>query len=260
LSHFFSYLGKFNINQPIQSAMKTKSLFFIICVISALFFTETFGQVGINTDGSSPDPSAGLDVNFSDKGFLPPCLTTSQINTISSPAPGLMVYNITVQKPQYFNGTDWRNFDGSYDIGQNYGGGIIFYVDGTGQHGLVAATSDQSTGAEWGCYGTLIGTSTAIGSGQANTTAIVNGCSTAGLAAQICNDLVLNGYNDWFLPSQDELNLMCQQKSVIGGFSWEYWSSSEYNSYFVYLQGFSNCYQGATDKVYLKLVRAVRAF
>ena len=37
-------------------------------------------------------------------------------------------------------------------IGQNYGGGIIFYIDGTGQHGLIAAPSDQSAGVEWGCY------------------------------------------------------------------------------------------------------------
>ena len=39
-------------------------------------------------------------------------------------------------------------------IGQNYGGGIIFYVDGTGQHGLIAAPYDQSSGALWGCNGT----------------------------------------------------------------------------------------------------------
>ena len=103
-------------------------------------------------------------------------------------------------------------------IGQTYGGGVVFYIDGTGQHGLIAATSNQSTGAPWGCGGTLIGTSTAIGSGQANTTAIVNGCSTAGIAARLCDDLDLNGYTDWFLPSKDELNQMYVQKSFIPGF------------------------------------------
>jgi hypothetical protein len=83
----------------------------------------------------------------------------------------------------------------TYTIGQAYGGGIIFYLDGTGLHGLISAPSDQGF-AIWGCFGTLIGgTGAGIGTGQANTTIIVNGCNTAGIAARICNDLVLNGYH-----------------------------------------------------------------
>lgn len=116
--------------------------------------------------------------------------------------------------------------------------------------------------AQWGCPYITIGTSTAIGTGQANTTAIVNGCSEAGVAARICNDLVLNGYSDWFLPSQDELNLMYAQRTAIGGFASAcYWSSSEYNDYRVYVQYFlngtqsSDFHKGTPDSV-----RAVRAF
>jgi hypothetical protein len=146
-------------------------------------------------------------------------------------------------------------------IGQSYGGGIIFYLDDTGQHGLISATADQSSGA-WGCYGTSIpGTSTAIGTGQANTTLIVSGCSEAGIAARICNDLVLNSYDDWFLPSKDELNLMYTQKTAIGGFAsiW-YMSSSEYNAYDAVFQSFftgSQSHGAKDDTIY---VRAVRAF
>ena len=47
-----------------------------------------------------------------------------------------------------------------------------------------------------------------MGTGQVNTIAIVNGCSESGIAARLSNDLVLNGYSDWFLPSKDELNQM----------------------------------------------------
>ncbi|MCX6271535.1 MAG: DUF1566 domain-containing protein [Bacteroidetes bacterium] len=149
-----------------------------------------------------------------------------------------------------------------YCVGESYGGGIIFYVDGTGQHGLISATSDQSTGAQWGCYGTTIsGTTTAIGTGQANTTLIVNGCSEAGRAARICNDLVLGGYNDWFLPSKDELNLMNEQKAAIGGFvNAYYWSSSADDAYNAWCQFFLNDYQTSTYKDGAKNVRAVRAF
>jgi len=151
---------------------------------------------------------------------------------------------------------------GTFNIGQSYGGGIIFYIDGTGQHGLIAATSDQSTGAEWGCVGTLIGgTSTAIGSGQANTTIIVNGCSQAGIAARICDDLILNGYSDWFLPSKDELNQMYIQRTVIGGFTtYAQWSSSEYDANGAWSQFFGNGSTQDSWKWALDHVRAVRAF
>jgi hypothetical protein len=149
----------------------------------------------------------------------------------------------------------------SFTIGQNYGGGVIFWIDDTGQHGLISATSDQSTGALWGCYGTTIGTSYAIGTGQANTTAIVNGCSEAGTAARICNDLVLNGYSDWFLPSKDELNQMYEQRTAIGGFTihW-YWSSFEYNPNNAWVQSFTSGNQDIGFKSNAYHVRAVRAF
>jgi len=60
-------------------------------------------------------------------------------------------------------------------------------------------------------------------------------------AAKICYDLVLNGYDDWFLPSKDELNLMYEQKGVIGGFAGAYyWSSSEYFLNYAWSQYFYN--------------------
>jgi Protein of unknown function (DUF1566) len=94
-----------------------------------------------------------------------------------------------------------------------------------------------------------------------NTTAIVNGCSTPGIAAQICDALVLNGYSDWFLPSKDELNQMYIQRGVIGGFTgFDYWSSSEYYYYDAWDQNFSNGNQFYYNKNYTFHVRAVRAF
>jgi hypothetical protein len=149
-------------------------------------------------------------------------------------------------------------------IGERFAGGIIFYLDGKGG-GLVCAESDQSTNAQWGCYDTNIGgTGTGIGTGAANTAAIVAGCSESGIAARICNDLVLNGYNDWFLPSQDELNLMYQnlKRNGIGGFAvyGYWWSSSESSSGGAWKQNFYGGGQYYYNKLYTFYVRAVRAF
>jgi hypothetical protein len=149
--------------------------------------------------------------------------------------------------------------------GATYQGGLVFYIDGTGQHGLVCASTDQSSSAEWGCFGVQIsGTEgTAIGTGNQNTINIVNGCSTAGIAAKICYDLELNGYNDWFLPSKDELSLMMGIGSIVSGFEFKwYWSSSDYGGYPYYSAwcayysiGLNHFYK--SDTYY---VRAVRSF
>ncbi|NTW26633.1 MAG: hypothetical protein HGA37_18185, partial [Lentimicrobium sp.] len=119
----------------------------------------------------------------------------------------------------------------SIQIGAFYQGGIIFYIDGTGKHGLIVDSVDTFTNAPWGCQGTSIqGTSTALGTGLANTIAIINECDETGIAARVCYDLVLNGYSDWFLPSRDELKELYLQRNVLGGFiAGFYYSSSEYD-------------------------------
>jgi len=151
-------------------------------------------------------------------------------------------------------------------IGQQFGGGIIFYIDGTGNHGLIASPTDQSVGAQWGCYPTSTKeTSIAIGKGKANTKAIVNECSETGIAARICDNLVLNGYSDWFLPSKDELNQIFLNKNFIGGFAnGYYWSSSENisksTSNYTWNQFFGTGGQGYATKNTKCCVRAIRAF
>ena len=139
------------------------------------------------------------------------------------------------------------------------------YIEGE-VHGLIAAPSDQSTGTQWGCYNTFIGgTSTALGTGAANTAAIVAGCSKAGTAARICNDLELNGYSDWYLPSRDELNKLYINRKAIGDFANKYyWSSSEVDKEFKeysWVQSFGNGSQyGGFRSNTLGCVRAVRSF
>lgn len=151
------------------------------------------------------------------------------------------------------------------EIGQTFEGGLIFYVDDTGSHGLIAAPFDQGT-VNWGCERLNVpGTSTSLGTGQSNTNLILNACSKAGIAARICDDLELNGYNDWYLPSKDELNLMHQNLHLegLGEFKMNrYWSSSQYNAQFAWCQFFnSNTNQLFYDKDLIAYpVRAIRSF
>lgn len=142
-------------------------------------------------------------------------------------------------------------------------GGIVFYITGVGLHGLEAAPADQSSGAAWGCYGTLIAGAdgTAVGTGAQNTADILAGCSESGIAARIADAYTLNGYDDWFLPSKDELNFLYLQKAVVGGFAvGGYWSSTENVSSHAWSQIFGDGYQYNTNKNGTLRVRAVRAF
>ena len=161
--------------------------------------------------------------------------------------------------------------DGScIGIGSTFQGGIIFWLDGNGG-GLISAPTDQSSGAQWGCWGTLItgADGTAIGTGNQNTIDIEAGCTTTGTAADICANLTLGGYSDWFLPSKDELNEMYlnigQGNALglgnIGGFATNnYWSSTEADNYSAWYHEF---YSGNQDNNYKDgdpYVRAIRAF
>ncbi|MCX6252805.1 MAG: hypothetical protein NTX61_18885 [Bacteroidetes bacterium] len=67
-----------------------KKLSFIISLL--LVSSAMFAQVAVNTDGTQPNSSAGLDVKFTNKGFLAPRMTLDQRNAIATPADGLMVF------------------------------------------------------------------------------------------------------------------------------------------------------------------------
>jgi hypothetical protein len=150
-------------------------------------------------------------------------------------------------------------------IGQNYNGGIIFYIDDTGRHGLIAATTDQSTSADWGCYGSAIAGAAgfAPGDGAQNTLDMVTGCGTVGSAAVICSNLVLGGYNDWVLPSKGDFSYMYQNLYLHGlcNFSTRsYWSSTQVDGSNASDFNFSTNTSSNSNKSSPYSVRAIRSF
>ena len=172
-------------------------------------------------------------------------------------------------------------------------GGLIFYINPTAEtdgwkYLECAPQTTEWTGKEWGNYGTSVsGTGLAIGTGKNNTALIVAKLNEEtpefDRAAQLADALTYGGFDDWFLPSKDELWQMCwnlrglkdesgsgsavQNPDVpaggVGGFADDgsYWSSSEGDAYTAWSQNFTNGHQFSNYKSLLLIrVRAVRAF
>lgn len=172
-------------------------------------------------------------------------------------------------------------------VGSRYAGGIVFHIDENGKNGLIVAESDVSEAKEyslvvnhpeigrntikmkghanWGGIG-IIGTSKIIGSGKNNTRIIVEKASwSSGLfskkpvqtAARLCSEWNHNGYDDWYLPSFEELKKifnmgLIKQKA-------NYWSSSENgNDSAYYVKG--EWLDGDMPKDRIANVRAIRSF
>lgn len=165
-------------------------------------------------------------------------------------------------------------------VGELYGGGVVFWVDQTGQHGLIVSMIDLSTVQAWSnITGQLIGTTAQSDwDGNSNTTAITGQSGHTSSAAKLCADYTnadygTGTYSDWYLPSRGELNdlwnnLKAVQKALDsdGNSSTTaiaknyYWSSSEYssNGAWTFYFDYGVAYSVTKDGTYY--VRAVRAF
>ena len=163
-------------------------------------------------------------------------------------------------------------------IGDTHQGGIIFYLDASGCHGLISAPSDQSTGIQW-YNGSNIKTNTfanGIGGGFGNTYGIIDVQGSCGgqppncYASGLCSELILGGRSDWYLPSIYELKLLYENigqgnalglGNIAGLADALYWSSTEKYDLFSHsldvLNGGTILGRGKNFALY---VRAIRAF
>jgi hypothetical protein len=238
--------------------------------VTSITPTSALSGYTIVTDGGSPVTAKGVCWGTSSGTVLGTNNFTNDAFTVSS------MTNLTSSTTYFVRayatnsvGTAYGNeFSFStcgipvYTIGQLAGGGKVFYVDCTGQHGLIASTVDLGT-AVWGCSTVLIGTSAAYGTGAANTAAILAGCATRPNCASLASSYTGGGFTDWYLPSQAELLLLMGQASLFSfGQAVTYASSSENGINNVsadYWNG-STVISSAAVKTYAIQVRAVRSF
>ena len=182
------------------------------------------------------------------------------------------------KRERIFGGIQKKIESDKLKIGSFYQGGYVFYLDESGKHGFVCSDKDLGN-AIWGNE-IEIATNKELGTGKENSQTILNEASTVmggffGLtrkplltAARLCLELNSNGYNDWFLPSLEELKLMCINLHVpvlVSFKGGEYWTSSS-NSYdyadsiFFYFRISGSCIASRKNKTNELSVRAIRAF
>ena len=266
--------------------MKKLSFFCVLLFLNSSFI---FSQVTINTDGSPPDSSSMLDVKSTSKGFLPPRMTSNQRAAIASPAAGLLVFQTDEATGlYYYTGADWVpvpvDNTANHYIGELYGGGVVFWIDKTGQHGLICSMVDLSINQAWSnVTATLIGTTAqSEWNGLTNSNTIVGQAGHTSSAAKLCLDYTnadygTGLYSDWYLPARTELNHLWNniykvQKALDSDGNLEtttivrgsYWSSTEYkyanDSAYKLNFGVPGGELYATLKSFQCYVRAVRAF
>lgn len=134
----------------------------------------------------------------------------------------------------------------SYHIpaeGEKYGGGIVLHIFQPNEkgyipgetHGIIVAEKDLHGLRSFGLIGVnLTGiTSSDIGYGKSNTEAIIEAYPDSASAAKFCSEVKINYYDDWYLPSINELNLIFEKRQSLGTFSADYtshyWASTAYD-------------------------------
>lgn len=225
-----------------------------------------------------------MDHKLLNQEFIPMKKISLFISTMSLLVVGLRAQDLEVEGKAKITAMDTvtdvpanvvRQSDGTlalrqYKIGDLAQGGIVFYVDESGEHGLVVDTENLSEAAQWmpGTFGHTQAKGDGPFAGEMNTAIIISSHVAIGdngsmYAARLCAELQKGGYGDWYLPSREELVLMRDNLHLagLGGFgNFDYWSSTEVDDQDAWFFDFADGNQEGIAKDSSSRVRAVRAF
>jgi len=235
-------------NAPVDSNHYVQGSTVTVLDFTGKLVKPSYRWAGWNTqaDGLGTDRAVGSTFTASSNVTLYAKWTdTPYALRVTGPAGGLIFYD----KGSYSGSPAWRYLEAApSDYPEN---------PGFPQHSLPPWDDSNPN------VNIIGGTATGIGTGQQNTINIVVSKGSDSYAALVCYELVISGYDDWFLPSKDELDKIYKELRLfgVGGFADSYyWSSSAYSLQYAWEQNFINGSQGYTSKASSLSVRAVRAF
>ena len=232
-------------------------------VVHDAFTVNAHSRKTINVNTTYPD--------FANKSFSAKVATTNDVGIVAERS----MYR-ELNETATTEGTCSVGQASTHYVGEIYGGGIVFYVDHTGIHGLIASSEDLSTTQEWSnIKDQEIGVSAqSTCDGQSNTNAIIGQAGHSASAAQLCTDysVTVDGvvYDDWYLPAEDELNKLYNNRYEINNVleaagdgvtdDSYYWASTEADAHDAHS---GDMYYGTMyfyDKGNTGSVRAIREF
>lgn len=189
--------------------------------------------------------STSINATINDRVVFPQISYTSQFD--------VEILNL-IPNTTYYAKAFFKNLDDVYygyelkfttpkpGIGEFKEGGIVFWINPADSlHGLVCTTTSIGIGNVWGS------------------------------SSDLCLNLSLNGYDDWYLPSKDELYIIFSYNHIVtiasaaspsggSGLEGAYWSSTEYDSENAWFQSFYDGGPTVSPKNNSKRTRAIRAF
>ena len=259
-------------------------------IVSSIAETSATSGGNVTSDGGASVTAYGVCWNTSSNPTTSNNTTNdgSGTGSFSSSITGLIAstsyyvraYATNIQGTSYGNQVSFTSSTPPVvSVGDSHQGGIVFYIlqsgdagyDANVQHGLIVSVfeiNSSNKDTEYGCKYTLNNTGSAIGTGAANTAAILATCSTSGIAAKLCDDYSAGGYSDWYLPSELEMVELYNASTYGGGSitlstnlsSIEYYTSTETSAEKAYHLHFNGYHMHEDKKDKTKNVRAVRSF
>ncbi len=177
-----------------------------------------------------------------------PQYTQSQIDNMT-PVAGRLIFNTNTNDIQFYNGMQWQRFFISNSLKD-----LTFNGDTLSVHPIDNSPAVQSYNGSY--INTFASSNT---DGAANTDSIVKYQGEGAYAAYLCDTLNAYGYDDWYLPAKNELNALYANRLIIGGFDIShYWSSTEFDNSFAWIQHFGDGTQTETSKDQYFAVRCIR--